>query len=209
VLRIKVVAGLAAPIALVGVLLLSDQLTRTSDAKVGGGPIIDSRGQQRSVAIDESDTRRPVVATSANSETVSVNIAKVPRPLTSAGPQRIENNLATDQDDRPLGWVTFEEAEQRFGIEQRDAAWSETAEAGILGNLSLVPDLGLVQVDVECRVTLCRLRLLFPPGTETTYAIRRIYALAENIGLGPVSADTGIGSGNLPILRLFLRRKAV
>lgn len=184
VLRMAIAAGLAVPIALVGFLLLRNQSTPISDA------------------IDEHDTQQYVGATSP-----TVDSSKPPNPSAGTGPQRIKNDPATRHDRRPLGWPTFEEVEQRFALEQRDAAWSDTAESGILGILSLIPDLGLVQVDVECRVTLCRLRLLFPPGTETTFAIRSIYALSDSIGLGPVSADTRIDSGNLPLLRLFLRRK--
>ncbi|HUF73207.1 MAG TPA: hypothetical protein VMR74_09935 [Gammaproteobacteria bacterium] len=109
--------------------------------------------------------------------------------------------------DRPIGWPTFDEAEQRFALEQRDPAWSAPTEARILGNLSLISNLALLHVDVECRESLCRVRLLFPPGGETTYSMRQMYARADSIGVGPVSADASFESGGLSVLRLFLRRK--
>lgn len=108
--------------------------------------------------------------------------------------------------ERPIGWPTFAEAEQRFGSEIRDQAWAGSAEAGIVGLLALIPDLGLIAVDVECRQSLCRLRLLFPAGAQTTYALRQIHRLSADVGLGPVASDTGREADGLPSLRLFLRR---
>jgi hypothetical protein len=138
-------------------------------------------------------------ATSVTVEFFSPPLPQRDLPADATASREIEN-------ERPIGWPTIAEAEDRFALQIRDPAWADSAESGIVGLLSQIPDIGLMTIEVECRKSLCRLRLLFPSGAHTTYALRQIHRLSKSAGLGPVASDTGREADGLPLLRVFLRR---
>ena len=52
--------------------------------------------------------------------------------------------------------------EQAFGVENVDAGWADGAEADILGRFAQRGGLKLIDLQVECRSTMCRLQMAQP-----------------------------------------------
>ena len=52
--------------------------------------------------------------------------------------------------------------EQAFGVESVDAAWADGAEAEILGRFAQRAGLKLIDLQVECKSTMCRLQMAQP-----------------------------------------------
>jgi hypothetical protein len=106
-----------------------------------------------------------------------------------------------------LGWPSFAEAELRFENEGKDAAWSESIQVRLLTLISQLDSLTLHSLEADCRVSMCRLALLFPDGVEPVYSLRQIYERAGDLELGPVSAETEIEAGKLRRMGVLLRRR--
>lgn len=106
------------------------------------------------------------------------------------------------------GWPGFAEAELRFGREDEDPRWAKQTEIRLLSMISELDNLALSRLEAECRESMCRLLLVYPPGTEPIYTIRQIYERVDALGLGPALAETRVEGGDVETLRLFLRRLA-
>jgi hypothetical protein len=93
-----------------------------------------------------------------------------------------------------------------FVAEDTDPAWSDFAEAQILGEISRLGGLSLITIDVECRTTLCRVQSVFP--TTDVRARQRILGVSATLGLEPrpVLAVSN-KSGNVAFLAYFSRSK--
>jgi hypothetical protein len=61
-----------------------------------------------------------------------------------------------------VGLVASSALERTFPTQARDAGWAEGAEALIQRRLSQAQGLALAELGVECRDTICRIRLAFP-----------------------------------------------
>jgi hypothetical protein len=91
-----------------------------------------------------------------------------------------------------------------FGTESRDSSWSDFAEAQILGEISRLPGLSLVTIDVECRTSLCRVQSVFP--TTNASARQRILGVAATLDLEPRPVvAVSDKSGNVVFLAYFGR----
>ena len=104
-----------------------------------------------------------------------------------------------------IGWPDLAEARSRFEAEDGDPAWSATTEARLLGLIAELERLALYRHAVDCRESLCRLELLFPPGAAPIDALRQLYRRVAELGLAPVLAEPETGPGPLT-LWVFLRR---
>jgi hypothetical protein len=79
----------------------------------------------------------------------------------------------------PAGIV---EGEREFAAEAVDLAWAPGAEAELLAKLAQDPSLEIIDVQVECKSTMCRLQLTQPdPGDESP----RFNVLVRSLGLEP------------------------
>lgn len=106
------------------------------------------------------------------------------------------------------GWPGPAEAELRFRGEGKDPRWSRQTENRLLTLVSQLDALALSRLEADCRETMCRLLLVYPPGIEPTYTIRQIYERIDELGLGPMLAETRAEAGDLRTLSVFLRRRA-
>jgi hypothetical protein len=78
------------------------------------------------------------------------------------------------------------EGEQEFAAEPVDTAWAPGAEADIFAKFAQMPGLKLVDLQVECRSTMCRLQLTQPrdaPAVEG--GARPFNVLLDSVGLEP------------------------
>lgn len=62
----------------------------------------------------------------------------------------------------------LEESERAFGAEPIDESWAPGAEANVLGKISVINGLELLDLRVECRSTMCRLQTSQPGGKDAT-----------------------------------------
>ena len=76
-----------------------------------------------------------------------------------------------------------EEGEREFAREPVDRAWAPSAEADIFAKLPQAPGLELIDLQVECRSTMCRLQLMQPSGIAG--GSRPFITLLDSIGLEP------------------------
>ena len=75
------------------------------------------------------------------------------------------------------------EGEREFAAEPVDAAWAAGAEADLLARFAQMPGLKLIDLQVECRSTMCRLQLTqpgTPDGSRQPFSLMR-----DPIGLEP------------------------
>jgi hypothetical protein len=182
----------AAAIAIVLCALELVKYGESSRALESNRPATESLPALPATSLEASGLRRDEDPALAESEPVDI---------TDAG-----TASAAEPADAPVGWPSFPQATRAFDAETVDPGWSDAAEARILSNLSLIANLGLLDVEAECRESLCRVRLLFPAGAQPIYALRRIFDFAREIGLQPLASEQDIDAGDLPVLRMFLRR---
>lgn len=105
-------------------------------------------------------------------------------PLPGETPSTPMANLMIDrQRDLPPQLV---EGEREFAGEPIDAAWAPGAEANLLAKFAQMPGLALIDLQVECRSTMCRLRLTQPSGAPAVQGGPRPFnLLLDSIGLEP------------------------
>jgi hypothetical protein len=75
------------------------------------------------------------------------------------------------------------EGEREFAAEPVDAAWAAGAEADMLAKFAQMPGLKLIDLQVECRSTMCRLQLTqpgVPDGSRQPFSLLR-----DSVGLEP------------------------
>jgi hypothetical protein len=61
----------------------------------------------------------------------------------------------------------FVEMVRQFVLEGVDLDWSIPTENQIFNTIAVVPDIAAANIQVECRTTLCRLRIVHPPSDPT------------------------------------------
>jgi hypothetical protein len=77
------------------------------------------------------------------------------------------------------------EGEREFAAEPVDSTWAPGAEAGLLAKFAAMPGLKLVDLQVECRSTMCRLQVTQPAGPRAQGAPPPFSILRDDIGLTP------------------------
>ena len=77
------------------------------------------------------------------------------------------------------------EGEREFAAEPVDATWAPGAEADVLAKFAQMPGLKLIDLQVECRSTMCRLQLTQPSGAPAPDGARPFNILLDSIGLEP------------------------
>ena len=77
------------------------------------------------------------------------------------------------------------EGEREFAAEPVDAAWAPAAEAEVLSKFAQMPGLKLLDLQIECRSTMCRLQLTQPTGAPDAAGARPFNILLDSIGYKP------------------------
>ena len=136
----------------------------------GGEPPAVDGGAVPAEAVPAARLSRPEPATNPPSSEVApvaengvIPAATVERaPLPGETPSTPLANLFGDrQTELPPG---AKEGEREFAAEPVDAAWAPGAEADLLAKFAQMPGLKLVDLQVECRSTMCRVQLTQPRG---------------------------------------------
>jgi hypothetical protein len=75
--------------------------------------------------------------------------------------------------------------EREFAAEPVDPTWAPGAEAEVLSKFAQMPGLKLIDLQVECRSTMCRLQLTQPTGAPDAGGGRPFNVLLDSIGHEP------------------------
>jgi hypothetical protein len=99
------------------------------------------------------------------------------------------------------------EGEREFAAEPIDAAWAPGAEADLLAKFAQMPGLKLIDLQVQCRSTMCQLQLTQPPATLRQDGLTPFTILNDQIDLTPrwmmvVVDGVGAPTGTQPIKSL-------
>ena len=124
----------------------------------------------------------PVVAPPAEESpaptAAAADVGRAPLPGESAATP-MADLLRRRSAELPAGII---EGEREFAAEAIDLAWAPGAEADLLGKLAQDNDLEIIDVQVECKSTMCRLQMTQPdPGDESP----RFNVLVKSLGLEP------------------------
>jgi hypothetical protein len=92
------------------------------------------------------------------------------------------NLIVRGQDQRPPV-PDLVNLELRFSEEGADPAWSNEAKRKILDQVAQLSGLGLATLDAECRETICRVKLFFPPGAKPVLSFDALQPIAKQVGL--------------------------
>jgi hypothetical protein len=77
------------------------------------------------------------------------------------------------------------EGEREFGAEPLDAGWAPGAEVELLAKVAQVPGLKLIDLQVQCRSTMCRLQLTQPHRIPGEVAGPPFLLLLNSLGMEP------------------------
>jgi hypothetical protein len=77
------------------------------------------------------------------------------------------------------------EGEREFAAEPIDATWAPGAEAELLGKFAQMQGLKLIDLQVECRSTMCRFQLSQPTGPAMEGSPSAFDVLNKELGLKP------------------------
>ncbi len=131
------------------------------------------------------------VANEPNAEPPSEAVVVAPRPVDVRALPSIEPaplpgaTAATPMADLMIGkghdgpMPALIEGERKFAAEPVDRTWAPAAEASIYAKLAEIPGLKLVDLQLECRSTMCRLQM---SGVSSLPSFKGLF---EPIGLTP------------------------
>lgn len=88
----------------------------------------------------------------------------------------------TSVGDLPPGLV---EGEREFGAEPVDAKWAPGAEADLLAKFAQMSGLKLIDLQVHCRSTMCRVQVTQPPAPPGRRDRTPFSLLSDDLGLTP------------------------
>jgi len=100
------------------------------------------------------------------------------------------------------------DAEQRFRTEGADPAWSKQMQSQILDQVSQLSGLRLVTLEAECRETICRLKLFYPPRTNALSSLEQLKPVARQLGFGQIVEAATLAEDGVPMALLYLQRDA-
>jgi hypothetical protein len=133
----------------------------------------------------EPATNPPSPKVAPVAENGTIPTAAVQRaPLPGETPSTPLANLFADRQiaDLPPGLA---EGEREFAAEPVDAAWAPGAEADLLATFAQMPRLRLIDLQVECRSTMCRVQLMQPRGATAEDGARPFGVLLDSVGVKP------------------------
>jgi hypothetical protein len=96
--------------------------------------------------------------------------------------------------------------EREFGTEPVDRSWAPGAEAAVFAAFAQIPGLKLIDQQVECRSTMCRIQLTQPGSAVTSGERVPFNMLSDSVGLTPRwMMMAGAGSTSLRSVGYFWR----
>jgi hypothetical protein len=127
-------------------------------------------------------------------------------PMTQLLADRQQNMLVRDTPGESGIPPQLAEGEREFAAEPIDATWAPGAEAKLLAVFAEIPGLELIDLQVECRSTMCRLQLTQPPA-EPGQGGLPFSILRDEVGMTPrwMMAVVAGGAGGAPTGPLPMR----
>jgi hypothetical protein len=95
----------------------------------------------------------------------------------------------------------FEQTERAFASEVADPTWSPEAEARILGDISQSTGLRALDIQVDCRTTMCRVQMLKPQFQQGSFE-----ELVQSVGFEPAFAFNLVGRNGTQVTLAYLKR---
>lgn len=189
--RIPVIGGAAIALAVVLVRYLSPQ----SEPAVADAAVSLPAEARAAARVAEPTPANAPARSAASSEYAAVTTpAALRAPLPGETPSAPMAQMLADHQRNmivrgdasrgglPPGLV---EGEREFGAEPVDAMWAPGAEADLLAKFAQMPGLKLIDLQVQCRSTMCRLQLTQPPATPGQDGRTPFNVLHDEIGLTP------------------------
>ena len=189
-------AAVALAIALVWYVRPGTEPTVASDSEATAAEPIPVASEPSAPAA-EAETGSVSARPSAQPPVAGASAPGIERaPLPGETPSTPMTNLMTGRagDAPPAPLV---EGERAFGAEPVDRTWATGAEAEILSKFAQVPGLKLIDLQVECRSTMCRLQFMQASGVQG--GARSFKELIDAVGLEPRWMMTIKEAGNAPI----------
>jgi len=115
-------------------------------------------------------------------------------------------NLIVRRTDSTGTQPALVELETLFSSEGRDPSWSASTESRILSEVAQVANLAVTSHEVECRETICRLKLFYPPSTDTLSFAGRFEPLADVLGFGDPTEVVTVGEIGVPMSLVYFQR---
>lgn len=100
------------------------------------------------------------------------------------------------------------DVESQFRTESADPDWSGQMESRILDQVARLGELSLVTLEAECRETICRLKLFYPPGTNALSTVDRLKPLATELGFSHVVAAATLEENGVSMSLLYLQHES-
>ena len=151
----------------------------------GAGPAVPVTNDSAArISVPEPATNPPSPQAVPVDENGVMPIASVQRaPLPGETPSTPLANLFADrQGELPPG---LKEGEREFAEEPVDTSWAPGAEADLLAQFAQIPRLALIDLQVECRSTMCRVQLTQPRGATAQDGVRPFGILLDSVGIKP------------------------
>ncbi|HUF72279.1 MAG TPA: hypothetical protein VMR74_05205 [Gammaproteobacteria bacterium] len=98
--------------------------------------------------------------------------------------------------------------ELQFRTEGTDTDWSRLMESRIFDQVSQVSGISLVTIEAECRETICRIKLFYPPNANALSSLEQLKPLATQLGFSHVVEAATIDENDVPMSLLYLQREA-
>jgi hypothetical protein len=106
-------------------------------------------------------------------------------PMTQMLADRQHNVIVRDDPAAGRFPPGLAEGEREFAAEPIDATWAPGAEADLLAKIAQMPGLKLIDLQVQCRSTMCQLQLTQPPATPRQEGLTPFTILNDEIDLTP------------------------
>lgn len=106
-----------------------------------------------------------------------------------------------------IGLVSSSSLDSAFVTQTRDAEWAQATESLILRRLAQAPGLELAELGVECRDTICHIRLAFPSREYQEIAGNRLAADALNELPGFAPGGKILPPRDAPTVDYYLQRR--
>jgi len=192
------------------------QRVQTKANAATGSPVEPASSEAQVVAGGTQGSRSP--SESPSTGTVTIDAAdEAPTDSVPAQQQLAElvagidpllgdKNLIVRAQDPGTKGLGLGDVEQRFRTEATDPRWSEQMESKIIDQVSRVSGLGLVRFDAECRATICRIKLFYPPRTNPLSSLDRLKPLGTQLGFDDIVEAATIGEDGVPVSLLYLQR---
>jgi hypothetical protein len=199
--RTRWVAALVVVIGLAIVVVYEGPQERESSSTDGPSAVAGEGRRDNDLVVDgaEDALSEAPTAQASRIDSVSGRFAEQPLPPTISMTQALQDLALLP----PI--PEFAETVRNFASQTDDAPWSEATESRIFGEISQATGLGVSDIQVDCRTTLCRVQLSNPESTPNA-RYRSLNELIDTFGLETLWLWAAPDSNGNPINLAYLQR---